>query len=82
MIFPINCRVNAVIEKIALLQRLHGGRFSKSSSADFNFEILSPITARFFSIQVILIVRFENPAYTTLLKPFIFSIICITNHWL
>lgn len=82
VVFSIHWRINIIIEKIALLQRLTRGGFSKPSSSAFDFEFLSTITTHFFSSWVILIVSFENLAYMMPLKPFVFSIICITSRWL
>ena len=82
VVFSIHWRINIIIEKIALLQRLTRGGFSKPSSSAFDFGILSTIMTHFFSSWAILIVSFENLAYMMPLKPFVFSIICVTSRWL
>ena len=82
MIFSIHLMTNAIIEKIAMLQMLSGGCFSKPSPANLNFEILSPIIALFFSIRIIPMIGFENPICMKLLKALIFSITSVPNRCL
>ena len=72
--FSIYWLRNDDIEKIPPLQALFRGRFSKANSNVLDFEILSPLTARFFSIPSLPIVNFENLAYYEAPKASIFSI--------
>ena len=62
------------IEKIPPLQALFRGWFSKANSNTLDFEILSPLTAHFFSIPSIPMMNFENLAYYEAPKASIFSI--------
>lgn len=82
MDFSIHWSVIAIIEKITPLQLLFSGRFSNSSSACFDFENFSLLTALFFSIHTISAVSFENFTYLELLKPLIFSISPVTDRYL